>query len=151
MMRFTHNTRVREQERLTGPLTSMELRAAPNYLMSRAQVESFGEEIECLKRGQEIHKQSRIKSLHRTYHHPPTERLLNLIKQEHWIIHGRQAVQNVTFKYFYRQTVKPQEQHTGNLPECRLEPGIVFRNTGVDFFGPMLIKERRSEVNVNEY
>jgi len=63
VMRFTHNTRVREQERLTGPLTSTELRAAQNYPVKRAQVESFGEEIECLKRGQEIHKQSRIKSL----------------------------------------------------------------------------------------
>ena len=36
----------------------------------------------------------------------------------------------------------------GNVPECRLEPGIVFRNTGVDFFGPMIIKESRSEVIV---
>ena len=62
-MRFTQNTRVREQERLTGLLTSTELGAAQNYLVKRAQVESFGEEIECLKRGQEIHKQSRIKSL----------------------------------------------------------------------------------------
>ena len=30
----------------------------------------------------------------------------------------------------------------GNLPECRLEPGMVFRNTGVDFFGPVIVKER---------
>ena len=36
----------------------------------------------------------------------------------------------------------------GNLPECRLEPGMVFRNTGVDLYGPMIIKERRSEVQV---
>ena len=36
----------------------------------------------------------------------------------------------------------------GNLPECRLEPGIVFRNTEVDFFVPMLIKERRSKIKV---
>ena len=36
----------------------------------------------------------------------------------------------------------------GNVPECRLEPGIVFRNTGVDFFGPMIIKESRSEDKV---
>ena len=36
----------------------------------------------------------------------------------------------------------------GNVPECRLEPGIVFRSTGVDFFGPMIIKESRSEVKV---
>ena len=39
----------------------------------------------------------------------------------------------------------------GNVPECRLEPGIVFRNTGVDFFGPMIIKESRSEVKVYAY
>ena len=36
----------------------------------------------------------------------------------------------------------------GNVPECRLEPGMVFRNTGVNYFGPMIIKERRSEVIV---
>ena len=35
-----------------------------------------------------------------------------------------------------------------NLPERRLEPGMVFMNTGVDYFGPMIIKERRSEVKV---
>ena len=49
---------MREQECLTGPLTPTELRAAQNYPVKRAQVESFGEEIECLKRGQEIHKQA---------------------------------------------------------------------------------------------
>ena len=26
----------------------------------------------------------------------------------------------------------------GKLPGCRLEPGIVFRNNGVDFFGPTI-------------
>ena len=35
-----------------------------------------------------------------------------------------------------------------SLPECRLEPGMVFRNTGVDFLGPMSVKEKRSEVKV---
>ena len=48
----------------------------------------------------------------------------------------------------YRQTVKPQGQQMGKVPECRLEPGIVCRNTGVDFFGPMIIKESHSEVKV---
>ena len=36
----------------------------------------------------------------------------------------------------------------GNLLECRLEPGMVFRNTGVDIFGLMLVKERHGEVKV---
>ncbi|XP_068713315.1 uncharacterized protein [Montipora foliosa] len=88
--------------------------------------------------------------MHRSYYHPPTEYWLNQIRQEYWIIHGRQAVLSAKFKcnYCYRQTVKPLEQKMGNLPECRLEVGMVFRNTGVDFFEPMLVKEKRSEVNV---
>ena len=87
-----------------------------------------------------------IEDMHRTYHHPPTEHLLNLITQDYCIIHYRQAVRSVKFKcdYCYRHTVKPQEQQMGNLPKCILEPGIVFRNTGADYFGPMIIKERRS-------
>ena len=36
----------------------------------------------------------------------------------------------------------------GSLPECRLEPGMVFRNTGVDFSGPMLVRERRNEIKL---
>ena len=35
-----------------------------------------------------------------------------------------------------------------NLPKCKLEPETVFKNTGVDFFGPMLVKERRKEIKV---
>ena len=91
-----------------------------------------------------------INEMHRSYYHPLTEYWLNQIRQEYWIIHGRQAVRSAKFKcnYCHRQTVKPLEQKMGNLPECRLEVGIVFRNTGVDFFGPMLVEEKRSEVNV---
>ena len=91
-----------------------------------------------------------IEDMHRTHHHSPDEHLLNLIRQDYWIIHCRQAVRSVKFtcNYCYRQTVKPHEGQMGNVPECRLEPGRVFRNTGVDYFSPMIIKERRSEVKV---
>ena len=140
---FANNTQVKEEARMTGPLTALELRSAQNYLIKKAQAESFGEEMRCFKRGQEIHKQSRLKSLdprledgylvvsgrlqkaqsiphhaqhpkiidsrhelaeliinemHRSYHHPPTEHLLNQIRQEYWIIHGCQAVRNAKFK-----------------------------------------------------
>ena len=172
VMRFANNARAKKEARQIGPLTSGELRAAQNYLVKRVQVESFSEEIQCLEMGQEVHKNSRIKSLdpkmedgflvvggrlqrahclpyktrnpkiidshhdlaqliieemHRTYHHPPTGHLLNQIRQEYWIIHCRQVVRNVKFKcnYCHRQTVKPQQQRMGNLPECRLEPGMV--------------------------
>ena len=195
VVRFANNVRAKKDAHLLGALTSNELRAAQNYLVKRAQVESFSNEIQSLEMGQEIHKKSRIKSLdprledgllvvgrrlqraeslpyrtrypkiidshhelaqlivkemHRIYHRPPTEHFLNQIRQEYWIIHRRQVVRNAKFKcnYCYRQTVKPQEQRMGSLPGCQLEPGRVFRNTGVDFFGPMLVKEGHSEVKV---
>ena len=53
----------RKHFNLLGALTWNELRAAQNYLVKRAQVGSFGEKIQCLEMGQEIHKKSRIKSL----------------------------------------------------------------------------------------
>ena len=80
------------------------------------------------------------------YHHPKTDHLLNEIRQEYWISHGRLVVRSVKAKckHCYRQTAKPHGQQMGNLPECRLEPEVAFRNTGVDVFGPIV--ERRSEV-----
>ena len=91
-----------------------------------------------------------IDEMHRSYYPPPTEYLLNQIRQAYWIIHGRQAVRSAKFKcnYCYSLTVKPLEQKMRNLPEYRLEVGMVFRNTGFDFFGPMLVKEKRGEVKV---
>ena len=91
-----------------------------------------------------------IEEMHRTYHHTPTEHLLNQIRQEYWIIHCRQAVRNVNFKcnYCYRQTVKPQQQRMGNLPKCSLEwcsGTLELTYVGV---GPMLVKERRIELKV---
>ena len=188
VMRFANNARIKREARLLGALTASELRAPQNYLVKRAQFESFSQEIQCLEMGREIHKKRRIKSLdpqiedgflvvggrlqraqclpyktrhpkiidsrhelaqliveeiHRIYHHPLTEHLHNQIRQEYWIIHDRQAVRNVNFKcnYCFHQTVKPQEQRMGSLPDCRPELGMVFRNTGVDFFGPMLRKD----------
>ena len=63
VQRFLNNTRTKREERLTGPLTVPELRSAQNYLVKRAQAESFGEEVQLSEKGREIHKRSRIKSL----------------------------------------------------------------------------------------
>ena len=42
---FENDTRVKEEARMTGPLTVLELRSAQNYLIKKAQAESFGEEM----------------------------------------------------------------------------------------------------------
>ena len=55
VMRFANNVRAKKEARLLGAITSNELRAAQNYLVKRAQVESCSDEIQCLEMGQEIH------------------------------------------------------------------------------------------------
>ena len=59
----TNNARIKKEARLLGALTSNELRATQNYLVKRAQFESFSQMIQCLEMATEIHKKSRIKSL----------------------------------------------------------------------------------------
>ena len=44
------------------------------------------------------HAQLIIDEMHRSYYHPPTENLLNQVRQEYWIIHGRQAVRSAKIK-----------------------------------------------------
>ena len=43
--RFANNTRVKEEARMTGQLKVLELRSAQNYLVKKAQLESFSEEM----------------------------------------------------------------------------------------------------------
>lgn len=59
-------------------------------------------------------------------------------------------MRNLKFKCVYcrRQLVKLPLQKVGNLPEFRLEAGVIFQNTGIDFFGPMYVKEKHSTVRV---
>ena len=194
VLRFVTNLRKKTDARMFGHLSIGELNVAHDFLVKKAQSESFEEELKVLQKGSDVSKRSRLKAfdpriergflvvggrinraaipyksrhpvildpkhhlthliideMHREYHHPPTEHLLNLIRQKYWVIHGRQMVRNRKFKcgYCRRQSVKPHVQKMGNLPACRLEAGVVFQNTGVDFFGPMFVKEKRSTLKV---
>lgn len=58
---FANNMQVKEEVCMTGPLTVLELRSAKNYLVKKAQAESFTEEMQHLEGDQNIHKQSTLK------------------------------------------------------------------------------------------
>ena len=65
-----------------------------------------------------------------------------------WIIRGRMAVARHILRCVkckrFRGTLHRQKM--ADLPEERLEPAEPFSYTGVDYFGPFFIRERRSEV-----
>ncbi|KAK2558704.1 hypothetical protein P5673_018909 [Acropora cervicornis] len=49
---FPNNRRVKEEACTTGQLTALEQRSAQNYLVKKAQAESFSEEMRRLEKGQ---------------------------------------------------------------------------------------------------
>ncbi|CAB4002459.1 Hypothetical predicted protein [Paramuricea clavata] len=64
---------------------------------------------------------------------------LNRIRERYWILHGRQAIKRVLRKYV---TCKPYPTpKTPHLPSWRTSNDTPFSYTGVDFAGPLNVKE----------
>ncbi|XP_063920382.1 uncharacterized protein LOC135135288 [Zophobas morio] len=69
------------------------------------------------------------------------------MRLKYWPISGRRQVRKVIGKCLkcYRTNPKPYSQIMGNLPEERIMPSRPFSKVGVDFGGPLLIKEGRGK------
>ena len=73
----------------------------------------------------------------------------NEIRQSgYWILGGSSAVSQCISSCVEcrRRRGFPQQPKMSELPEDRLEPSPPFSYSAVDYFGPFLIKEKRSEV-----
>ena len=87
-----------------------------------------------------------IRFFHQQLGHCGQEQLLSRLREEFWIIKGRATIKRVIGKcipcrkrYSVRMT-----QEMAELPKVRLTPfEPPFTNTGIDFFGPLLIKHGR--------
>ena len=71
-----------------------------------------------------------------------------LCQRGYWIVGGSSAISSFIARCITcRKLRKPlQQQKMAELPEDRLEPAAPFSYCAVDYFGPFMIKERRSEV-----
>ena len=90
-----------------------------------------------------------VKEQHEMSGHMGREHVLSLVRQRYWIIAGRSAVRRVLGKCFTckRNHARPATQRMADLPSCRLmndHPPFTF--VGVDLFGPMLVRQGRSDV-----
>ena len=73
------------------------------------------------------------------------ETMLSCIREKYWITKGRKTVQNVIrrcvlCKRFNARTFLPPP--TPDLPSFRLNCDFAFQHTGLDFAGPLYIKEK---------
>jgi hypothetical protein len=90
-----------------------------------------------------------VSSIHEHLNHSGVEHVISELRQKYWIPQVRAIAKKIakscpTCKRSYSQPVPPM---MANLPPSRLQPfSPPFCNTGVDYFGPMLVKQGRSKV-----
>ena len=85
-----------------------------------------------------------IKENHELSNHSGIKGTLNRIRERYWILHGRQAVKRVLRKYvtYKRLGGKPYATpKLPHLPSWRTSDDPPFSYTGLDFAGPLNVKE----------
>uniref|UniRef100_A0A2S2R5S9 Integrase catalytic domain-containing protein n=1 Tax=Sipha flava TaxID=143950 RepID=A0A2S2R5S9_9HEMI len=87
-----------------------------------------------------------IHHYHKENCHPGSTTLQRLIQQRFWIISARQVIRSHLRLCIpcYRVRPKHIQPTMGNLPVCRLQQIKPFHATGVDYAGPIPLKERRT-------
>jgi len=87
-----------------------------------------------------------ILDIHKNNHHVGRSQVLDIIREQFWIIKGITNVRKVLNDCLPRKKLKvqPKNQFIADLPKERLlvkEPA--FTATGVDYFGPIIIKQHK--------
>lgn len=90
-----------------------------------------------------------IDYFHKKAAHQGQEMVVNELRQRFWIIGVRRAVRSAWARCSYcaDRRARPLQQSIGQLPQARLrQKERPFTCTGVDYFGPLWVKVRRSKV-----
>ncbi|XP_054709171.1 uncharacterized protein LOC129218872 [Uloborus diversus] len=87
--------------------------------------------------------------------HAGVQTTLFLIRENFWIISGRNAVRNIIRKCIVclKANSLNSKQLMGNLPKERVIPARAFSKCGLDFAGPVITKPnlKRSKVTLKSY
>ena len=81
--------------------------------------------------------------------HQGVNATLNHLMQKFWVVNAKAAVKAVIKEcpFCTRRSAKPEAQIMADLPLSRHQTHeALFEHTGVDYFGPFVIKQRRCEV-----
>ena len=90
-----------------------------------------------------------IQNCHRQQGHSDPAHVLAAIREKFWIVRGLSAVRKVLGRCMdcRKQNARPGEQIMAPLPAARVAPfDPPFTHVGVDYFGPLFVKQGRSEV-----
>ena len=87
-----------------------------------------------------------IQNIHEENFHVGREHTLALLRQHYWIPACRELIRRILHNCFRcrRDRVLPKPTFMGDLPKERLSIGKTpFNNTGVDYFGPYMLKSQK--------
>ena len=91
-----------------------------------------------------------IDDVHRRELHAGVEHTLSVLRQKFWLIKGRstvrQTLRNCLICRHY--LTKPFGQRMAPLPEDRIKPAPPFTNVGLDFAGPLYLKDSGDKVYI---
>ncbi len=95
-----------------------------------------------------------VRYCHERVKHCGTKATLTELRSRFWIVRGRQYIRSVIYQCV---TCRKQEGEPycapppPPLPECRVKEDFPFANTGVDFAGPLYVKNPDSKVWISLY
>ncbi|XP_043466586.1 uncharacterized protein LOC122501306 [Leptopilina heterotoma] len=82
---------------------------------------------------------------HENHGHVNVSTLLSMLREDYWIIHGRKIARSIVSKCVVckRQDSKRMTVETAPLPRERVRDARIFEITGVDFAGPVFLRNER--------
>lgn len=89
-----------------------------------------------------------VRSVHEVLAHAGRNHVLAELREKYWVICSNSAVRRVLHQCITCRRLRgpTQEQKMADLQEQRTDVSPPFTHTGVDYFGPFLIKEGRKEM-----
>ncbi|XP_015120933.1 uncharacterized protein LOC107043799 [Diachasma alloeum] len=86
-----------------------------------------------------------IRQVHQSNLHAGIQSTLQAIRTKFWILNGKDQIRKLVCQCVECIRQKPKLVHAqmADLPRARVNEAPAFSRTGVDFFGPILIKEKK--------
>ena len=90
-----------------------------------------------------------IEEEHKRVHHNGIKSTLNGVRETYWVLRGRETVKRVIKKCVVCKKIEGkvlQSPREPSLPSCRVSDEPPFTNTGIDFAGPLFVKENNESM-----
>ncbi|XP_033229062.1 uncharacterized protein LOC117180681 [Belonocnema kinseyi] len=86
-----------------------------------------------------------IREIHERTKHAGISLTFYTLRERFWIINGKHQIRGIIHRCVTCIRHSPQDSHAkmADMPDVRVNESPAFCHTGVDFFGPILIKEKK--------